>query len=196
MTIDQTPPALFSFKFRDDGRDIGNTAPNVVTWVFNEDVSPSVTAADLRVRRVSDNLIVTPTGVTQSGNTYNFAFATPLPDGQFAAEILAGSVADRAGNSNLALTSTPFVYRAGDANGDGAVNFSDLLTLASKYTQTGRRFWEGDFNYDGTVNFADLLILASHYDQPLATVQAVNGSIASTSSLSTSHSRITDEVLT
>jgi hypothetical protein len=51
----------------------------------------------------------------------------------------------------------------GDANGDGRVNFADLLILAQNYGKTGATYSQGDFTGDGTVGFADLLILAQNY---------------------------------
>jgi len=51
----------------------------------------------------------------------------------------------------------------GDANGDGKVDFTDLLILAQHYGQHNATTVEGDFNNDGVVNFEDLLILAQNY---------------------------------
>jgi hypothetical protein len=52
----------------------------------------------------------------------------------------------------------------GDANGDGIVNFTDLLVLAQNYGKTSvATTTDGDFNADGSVGFDDLLILAQHY---------------------------------
>ncbi|MFT3785396.1 MAG: hypothetical protein QM770_04420 [Tepidisphaeraceae bacterium] len=74
-----------------------------------------------------------------------------------------------AGNNVLATATTP-----GDANVDGAVNFNDLLALASSYGTTASGTWsQGDFTGDGVVNFSDLLVLASFYGTP------VTGSFAS-----------------
>lgn len=54
----------------------------------------------------------------------------------------------------------------GDANGDGKVDFNDLLIIARNYgTQNGASWSEGDFTGDGAVNFDDLLIIARNYGQ-------------------------------
>lgn len=61
------------------------------------------------------------------------------------------------------------VRLAGDANGDGVVNFADLLLLAQHYGQaTGALPVDGDFNNDGAVSFDDLLILAQNYGRTSA----------------------------
>lgn len=53
----------------------------------------------------------------------------------------------------------------GDASLDGAVNFTDLLTLSQNYNTNGRQWAEGDFDYDGAVNFNDLLKLSQNYNK-------------------------------
>ena len=56
----------------------------------------------------------------------------------------------------------------GDANFDGTVNFTDLLTLAQHYGMSPDATWEqGDFNGNGKVGFDDLLILAQNYGQTI-----------------------------
>ena len=54
---------------------------------------------------------------------------------------------------------------SGDLNGDGKVNFADLVGLAASYGKTGQDWSHGDLNYDGAVGFADLVALAAHYGQ-------------------------------
>jgi hypothetical protein len=61
-----------------------------------------------------------------------------------------------------AQAATKVVLVPGDVNGDGAVNFSDLLVLAQHYGQSGT-LADGDLNDDGKVGFDDLLILAQNY---------------------------------
>ncbi len=54
--------------------------------------------------------------------------------------------------------------RYGDADLDGSVGFSDLLSLARNYNTTSLAGWaSGDFNGDRAVGFADLLVLARNY---------------------------------
>lgn len=56
----------------------------------------------------------------------------------------------------------------GDADGDGKVDFADLVILARNYGRTSGVTWsDGDFNGDGTVDFDDLVLLARHYSRPL-----------------------------
>ena len=64
---------------------------------------------------------------------------------------------------------------APDPNGDGTVNFTDLLTLAQHYGQANANFLGGDFNGDDMVNFSDLLILAQNYGQTLASSPELAG---------------------
>ncbi|HQY87413.1 MAG TPA: dockerin type I domain-containing protein [Tepidisphaeraceae bacterium] len=58
----------------------------------------------------------------------------------------------------------------GDASGDGAVDFTDLLLVAQHYDQNSPEpataYAFGDFDIDGVVNFSDLLLLAQHYNEP------------------------------
>src|SRR5258707_363673 len=57
----------------------------------------------------------------------------------------------------------------GDANGDRAVDFNDLVILAQNYNTTGGMTWDtGDFTGDGNVDFSDLVALAQNYNTSLA----------------------------
>ena len=62
---------------------------------------------------------------------------------------------------------------AGDANGDGKVDFADLLILAQNYGKAPAAFTDGDFNADGSVGFDDLLVLAQNYCSRTQTLVAM-----------------------
>ena len=59
----------------------------------------------------------------------------------------------------------------GDANHDGAVNFSDLVILARHYGSASATWETGDFNFDGKVGFDDLVLLARDYGQTVTAAQ-------------------------
>jgi autotransporter-associated beta strand protein len=54
--------------------------------------------------------------------------------------------------------------KAADTDLDGAVNFTDLLTLAQNYGLSDTTWGTGDFDYNGSTEFADLLTLAQNYE--------------------------------
>jgi hypothetical protein len=54
------------------------------------------------------------------------------------------------------------VRRTGDIDGDGGVDFGDLVILAQHYNTTAG-VSEGDINGDGQVEFVDLTLLAQNY---------------------------------
>jgi hypothetical protein len=51
----------------------------------------------------------------------------------------------------------------GDTDLSGAVDFSDLLSLAQNYGASDRVWSAGDFDYTGVIDFNDLLLLAQNY---------------------------------
>ncbi len=60
--------------------------------------------------------------------------------------------------------------KLGDANLDGAVNYTDLVALSQNYSTSslvGPGWVGGDFNYDGSVNLTDLYALGYQYNDPL-----------------------------
>ena len=64
------------------------------------------------------------------------------------------------GNAHLRLPA--------DFNGDGVVDFKDLVILAAHYGSTGATFAMGDANGDGVVDFKDLVILAANYGRSIS----------------------------
>ena len=58
-------------------------------------------------------------------------------------------------------------FLPGDANGDGKVDFGDLVIVARNFGQTNATWSTGDFNNDGKVGFDDFLIVARNYGQSI-----------------------------
>ena len=59
-------------------------------------------------------------------------------------------------------------YLRGDANFNGSVDSSDLMTLALHWQQGGISSWtNGDFNFDGIVDAADLNLLAKNWQKQI-----------------------------
>lgn len=61
------------------------------------------------------------------------------------------------------LTEDVLQTRAGDANIDRVVDFSDFLTLSSRFGRADAGWSDGDFNADGEVGFADFLLLSREF---------------------------------
>lgn len=63
------------------------------------------------------------------------------------------------------------IFASGDTNGDGAVDFNDLVVVAQHYgdpVDSEHSFGLGDFDNDGDVDFDDLVILAQNYGLSMA----------------------------
>jgi hypothetical protein len=91
-------------------------------------------------------------------------FSVVSKDGTKAA-LTSGTVSYTVAPADIVILnwSTP-VLTPGDANGDGAVNVSDLSLLAANYGKTSGATWAmGDFTGDGAVNVSDLSLLAANY---------------------------------
>lgn len=93
-------------------------------------------------------------------NLTSFSDMGLTPGTDYYYEIVATNAAGDAPASNEAHAAT---FLRGDVNGDGLVNFSDLVILAAHYGQSKASWAWGDLNGDGSVNFDDLVILAANY---------------------------------
>lgn len=131
--------------------------------------------------------------ITNNSLTINYGIGNPSPLPTIEAEIISGSLpggdgihaqiisSSIASNSGYAVgyadgsvdTSTsvaPGTIRIqyaliGDANLDGTVNLTDLLSLLNNYGSSSADWADGDFNYDNNVNLTDLLALLNNYGQ-------------------------------
>jgi endo-1,4-beta-xylanase len=140
---------------------------------FTENVSSSISAADITVRNLTTNVNLPASAWTFS--TTNVAGKTKLivrlngvpANGNYRVSLNGAGITDLSGNAMTAAASRTFFVLNGDANRDRVVNFGDLLVLASNYDRTGMTYGQGDFNFDGRVDFGDLLLLASNYETAL-----------------------------
>ena len=113
-----------------------------------------------------------------SSETATWTLAAPLPQGGIQLDLsgvtdalglaLDGEWTDGASGfpSGNGISGGDFLFHLnvlpGDANGDGAVDFADLVALARHYGQPGG-LADGDVDGDGKIDFADLLLLARHF---------------------------------
>jgi hypothetical protein len=168
-----------------------NTAPHQVTVRFNEDVSGSLSLADLAIQNLTTGTPVNMGAFTFSydtgTNTATWNVNGVLPDARFRGTILAADVGDLSGNAldgNGDGTSGDdlnfdFFFLLGDADHNGIVNLDDFSVLAANFGQTGTNFSRADFNYDGQTNLADFDILAGRFGQvlpPASTAGTASGS--------------------
>ncbi|MFT3787364.1 MAG: alginate lyase family protein [Tepidisphaeraceae bacterium] len=178
---------------------VANAAPTIVT-------PPAALASPIVAGKSVTLSALGADDAGESNLTYAWSIAGTAPgvvtfavNGTNAAKSTSVAFA-AAGTYHLQLTITdtgglsvtaPFdltVALPGDANLDGMVNFTDLLTLASNYGLSVRTWSQGDFTGDGTVNFNDLLVLAQSYGTSAAPA-ASGTSVALTSTNTTSESR-------
>jgi carboxypeptidase D len=164
-------PTVTSFAVRRE------TLPINIDLGFSEYVAESLTASDLSLQNLTtgESIAITPAMLTYGAAGANIAtlsLASAPPDGRYRLTLANGSVSDLAGNAIVGSVTRDFTFLRGDATGDGAVNFDDLLVLAANYNQSSKTFSQGDFNYTGTVDFDDLLLLAARYNSTLPTAGA------------------------
>lgn len=181
VTIDTVGPAITAFGF-----DRERTQQIYVT--FN-DATIIAGLTDRFATLVNESTGQTIELVSQAGNAatgvVTLAADGPLADGRYRLSVASGGVRDAAGNAMLLDASFAFTQLAGDANGDGAVNFDDLILVAKHfYVGSGHSASSGNVDYssDGVVDFDDLILIARKYG---TTVDAT-GTTASPATAATS----------
>lgn len=163
----------------------GSAVQQNIVVTFSEDVGASLAASDFTLVNTDNNAVIsltlanvtTTSGITTATLTFsgtgNSLGGSILTDGHYRIRVLAGQVADAAGNVLAANSDTTFAFKNADFDGDLDVDFDNLLTLAQNFGGTGKTFAQGDVNYDGTVNFDDLLALAQRFGTSLFSVKPI-----------------------
>jgi hypothetical protein len=152
--------------------------PQRITFTFSQNVSASLAAGDFDIRRADGTgAPVTPTLLPYDAvnNMQTLTLPGVPADGRYVVTLSSAGIGNLNGQLDGNGDGSPgpdytfaFLFFAGDANNDGAVDFNDLVMLAQNYNTTGgRTFDQGDFNYDGNVDFNDLVILAQRYNTQL-----------------------------
>jgi hypothetical protein len=161
-----TNPAVTDHSFNFDTR-------HELRFTFGQSMNGATfQPSDVQVQLKSGGPILTPTSVSyvDATHTATFAFASPLPSGDYTATLTSGSVADTTGKATATADVLPFYFQAGDANHDRVVDVNDLNILAANWLQSGRTFSLGNLDYspDGLVDQNDLAILSLNWQQVLA----------------------------
>jgi hypothetical protein len=160
LLIDVVAPTVSAGSFLFDNN-------HSITFQFNEDVSGSLGANDLSVRRQGDASDVSTAGVTRgyATNLATFTFPAPLANGTYRGKLFETGVTDAAGNAVTTDGGFDFFALAGDGNRSGTVEITDFNILATNFGKTGKNFREGNYDYgtDGKVDILDFNILASNF---------------------------------
>jgi hypothetical protein len=140
------------------------TSPNKVSFAFSQNVSATLSAADVSVTGPGGATIPIALVNYDANNVATFSMPTPLNDGNYILTVYGGGISTAAFQSMPADFTLGFYSLLGDANRDRAVNSIDFNTLASNYGGSGKSFGDGDFNLDGTVNSIDFSMLATRFN--------------------------------
>jgi len=146
------------------------TAPQRLSFVFNQNVGASLDLSDIVVQALPNGPTVNPTAVSFDGatNTATFTFSGILPDANFRATLIGAGITSPSGAPMQSDHVFDFFFLSGDANRDGRVNLDDFNVLAANFGQSPRDFTQGDFTYDAVVNLQDFNILAGRFGSALS----------------------------
>jgi hypothetical protein len=151
---------------------VWNAAPQRIEISFDQDVSASLSSADVLLENLTTGTTVPTSSILRTWNTAtktaSFSFPTlpnggALPNGNYQLTLLAAGVNNATGTTIVADYVISFFFLNGDANHDRLVDVSDLGILATNWQASGKTFAQGDFNYDGVVDVSDLGILATNW---------------------------------
>ena len=161
------PPVVVATTFSDDH------PQHTLTFQFSQDVSASLTTADLQVTNRSTSAVISTQllGYNTTTNIATFIFPAftsgTLPEGNYRAVLSGAGVTNSGGTPIPTDTTLNFSHIIGDADHDGMVGTSDFVALATNFARPNPTFTQGDFNYDGVVNALDFNIIATRFGSTL-----------------------------
>ena len=164
---DTTAPTLVSGEFVFDTVTDPSTrlGDHQFRLTFSEDVSASLSLADLTVLNLDTNRTFGLAGSSLSfdaaGTVATVLLADRLDDGDFTVTLDRAGVTDASGNALSGPASFGDFWLANDVNRDRRVNARDLLVVRRNLGDVGNDglFSRGDVNFDGRVNARDLLAI-------------------------------------
>jgi hypothetical protein len=192
VRIDRSAPldVMHGFRLR--------SAPMSMTFQWNEDLGPTISASDLLLENLSTGLAVPTASLALSYDalshiaTYRFpGFAHGiLPDGDYRATIRGADVADAAGNAMSAESILTCIVRRGDDDGNGVVDFGDYALIDFGFNNHLSGWGNGDFNGDGVVNFDDYSLIDFAFNQNVAAKRPLTSPAKLPSALGSPHARL------
>jgi len=150
------------------------SAPVTLTWTPGNDMN------GYRIQRsTSPNFETIDAAWPVNANFDRFTDATATPGARHYYRLIAYNPAGESEPATIVIDPPPPPL-PGDANGDGAVNFQDLVAVVQNYNRQGTTLGTGDVNGDGRTDFTDLVILAQHYGTPTAAVAQAPAAVSPT----------------
>ncbi|HWP41158.1 MAG TPA: PPC domain-containing protein [Tepidisphaeraceae bacterium] len=169
LASDTTPPQMLFARY--------NTQASVAQVLvgMSESLGSTLAVTDLLVQNLTAGTNIPTGNLSATFNTSSNeivigfpGYATPrLPEGNYRVTLLAGSVADAAGNSPTIPLSLDLFFMNGDVNQDRRVDSKDLLRLTSNWQGRAATFAHGDVDLSGVVDQADVDILLGKWQQTL-----------------------------
>jgi hypothetical protein len=136
-------------------------------FTFSQQVGAAVDPSDIIVTNTTTGMVIPTSAIALSYNTptrtltvtFPEIFQGVLPNGNYTAIVSATGIVGNSANPMATDYQLPFRVLAGDADGNGIINFDDYVRIDNGFNNHLTGFSNGDFNYDGVVNFDDYVII-------------------------------------
>ncbi|MBC8107087.1 MAG: hypothetical protein H7Z14_10895, partial [Anaerolineae bacterium] len=138
-----------------------------LTFTFSQSVGASVDPSDIVVTNLDTNTVIPTSALSLSYNTPSRILTVTfpgitngiLPNGQYTAVVSATGIVGNSANPMAANHVLAFRVLAGDADGNGVIDFDDYSKIDNGFNNNWTGFGNGDFDYNGIVDFDDYSII-------------------------------------